>query len=316
MTGGKIGDEIGWASEETKSGKVLMRRVDWPPPEERAQAREAHANELNRQRALWLADEARQRRWAAKAGGVAGTVARYEAEQLEAAALAAAALVPGFVLGLQAHDKNHQDALEKVRQVEPGQEGYRAVVRTEKAGVAVWSHIETTIKPSIVKDRSPRTAVRRGGGYALDDEVEKRRTKERGVAVLKHEPPPDEAHRDYLPQREEWDKLRGAPVSGSLDRPHSSKTNQAPEQSSFKSKVDSGMMQVWWTSTQRSGTSTGREQRVRTPRGTGRPTRKSRQRGSGGRPTTTSTRRRSRRRGLAPRSRSRSCWGTGTCTTT
>ena len=116
---GKIGDEIGWASEETKGGKVLLRRVDWPPPEERAQAREAHANDINRQRALWLADEARQRRWAAKAGGVSGTVARYEAEQLEAAAMTAAALVPGFALGLQAHDKDHQDALEKVRQAEP-----------------------------------------------------------------------------------------------------------------------------------------------------------------------------------------------------
>jgi hypothetical protein len=209
----RIGPER-WVSEETKHGKKLLQRVDWPLPEERAEAKAAHVDERNRNRALWLAEEAKQRRWAAKVGGMAGTVARYEAEQLEAAAVAAAALVPGFVLGLQAHDKQDPEALAKVMEAVPGQDGFRAVVRTEKAGVAVWSHIETAINSPIFADRVTRSAVRRGGGYvlynsALEDEYTQRHEEEHGVEVLAHEPPPDAAHKDYLPQREAWDKLRG-----------------------------------------------------------------------------------------------------------
>lgn len=204
----RIGPER-WVSEETKEGKKLLRRVDWPPTEERAEANAARVNQRNRNRALWLADEARQRRWAAKSGGIAGKIAQYEAEQLEAAALAAALQVPGFQLGVEAHERDDPEALAKVMDTEPGHQGYRAVVRTEKSGVAVWSHIETAINSPIFANRVTRSAVRRGGGYVLDDEYADRSEKDLGVTTLAHEPPPDAAHKDYLPQREAWDKLRG-----------------------------------------------------------------------------------------------------------
>ena len=204
----RIGPER-WVSEQTKQGKKLLQRVDWPPIEEREEAKAARVNDRNRNRALWLAEEANQRRWTAKAGGIAGKVAQYEAEQLEAAALAAAALVPGFALGVQAHDKEYPDALAKVMDAEPGREGYRAVVRTQKPGVAVWSHIETAINSPIFANRVTRSAVRRGGGYVLDDEYDDHIKKDLGVQKLAHEPLPEAAHKDYLPQREAWEKLRG-----------------------------------------------------------------------------------------------------------
>ena len=205
----RIGPER-WVSEETKQGKKLLQRVDWPPTEEREEAKAARVNDRNRNRALWLAEEANQRRWTAKAGGIAGKVAQYEAEQLEAAALAAAALVPGFVLGVQAHDKDYPDALAKVMNAEPGHEGYRAVIRTQKPGVAVWSHIETAINSPIFANRVTRSAVRRGGGFVLDDHgYDAHLKKDLGVQKLAHEPLPEAAHKDYLPQREAWEKLRG-----------------------------------------------------------------------------------------------------------
>lgn len=204
----RIGPER-WVSEETQHGKKLMQRVDWPPVEEREEAKMGAVDQRNRNRALWLAEEAKQRRWVAKAGGVAGTVAQYEAVQLEAAALAAAALVPGFDLGVQAHDRGDPDALAKVMDTEPGQEGFRAVVRTEKSGVAVWSHIETAINSPMFANRVTRSTVRRGGGYVLEDEYTKRHEQDCGVKELAYEPSADETHKDFLPQREVWEKLRG-----------------------------------------------------------------------------------------------------------